>query len=252
MTALVLAEMLKLRTTRTTGWLLLATLLVEGLMVAFSIPKRGTPDALVPLDDPGLLAATLGTGLLISQVVVTVFGVMAFTQEFRYGSITSTYLIEPRRSRIMFAKLVGATLVSAVVVLATLVAVVPPSAVIIGSRGGEIAVGPQFWQVLGAGFVVLAASAAIGVAIGALIRHQITAVVGVLVWMTVVEHVVIPALPAWGRWMPGGATWSVMQQGVANGLDDALPAAVGGLVLLGYAAVLVSLAVVVTPKRDVV
>lgn len=253
MTALVHAEVLKLRTTRTTGWLVLATLLMEGLMVAFSIPKRGAQDALVPLDDPALLAETLGTGLLISQVLVTVFGVMAFTQEFRYGTITSTYLVEPRRPRIMFAKLVAATLVSAVVVVATLVVVVSPSTIVIGSRDGEVTVGSQFWQVVGAGFIVLAACAAIGVAIGAVVRHQIAAVIGVLVWMTVVEHVVIPASPALGRWLPGGATWSVLQQGTANGLDgDLLPPAVGGLVLLGYAAMATTLAVVVAPKRDVI
>ncbi len=253
MTPLVHAEVLKLRTTRSTGWLLLATLATEGLMVAFSIPKQGDEEALVPLDDPGLLAATIGTGLLISQVLVTVIGVMAFTQEYRFGTITSTYLVEPRRPRILLAKLVAAALASAVVVAATLVLVVPPSIVLIVSRDGEVTFSAQLWQVVGVGFVVLAASAAIGVALGAVVRHQIAAVVGVLVWMTALEHVVIPALPALGRWMPGGATLSVLQQGTANGLDgDLLSPAVGGIVLLGYAASAITLAVVVTPKRDVV
>lgn len=251
MTPLVHAEVLKLRTTRTTGWLLLATIATDALMVAFSIPKRGAQDAVVPLDDPGLLAGTIGTGLLISQVLVTVFGVMAFTQEFRYGTITSTYLVEPGRSRVLVAKLLTATLASAVVVAATLILVVPPSVILIRSRDGNVTFGGHFWQVVGAGFVVLAASAAIGVAVGAVVHHQIVAIVGVLVWMTVVEHTVIPALPALGRWMPGGATWSVMQQGPANGLERDLPAAVGGLVLLGYVVVAITLAVVVTPRRDV-
>lgn len=252
MTALVHAEVLKLRTTRTTGWLLLATFAIEAMMVAFSIPKRGAHDAPVPLDDPGLLAATVGTGLLISQVLVTVSGVMAFTQEFRYGTITSAYLVEPRRPRILLAKLVAAALVSTVVVVATLVLVAPPSIILVHSRDGDVTFGAQFWQVVGVGFVVLAASAAIGVAVGAIVRHQIAAVVGVLVWMTAVEHVLIPALPELGRWLPGGATLSVLQQGQANGLDgELLPAAVGGLVLLGYAAVAITLSVVVTPKRDV-
>ena len=31
-------------------------------------------------------------------------GVLAFTQEFRYGTITSTYLGEPRRPRVLVAK----------------------------------------------------------------------------------------------------------------------------------------------------
>lgn len=252
MTPLVHAEVLKLRTTRTTAWLLLATIATQALMLAFSIPKPDAPDALVPLDDPELLADVVGTGLLISQVLVAVFAVMAFSQEYRYQTISSTYLVEPRRPRILLAKLAAATLSSTVVVVATLVLVVPFGIVLIGSRDGNVTLGAQFWQVVAAGFFLLAATAAIGVAVGALVRHQIVAVVGVLVWMTVVEHVVIPALPQLGRWLPGGATLSIMQQGRSNGVDgELLPAAAGGLVLLAYAVVAVTLAAVVTPKRDV-
>ena len=252
MTPLVHAELIKLRSTRTTGWLLLATIATEALMLGFSIPKRGAQDALVTIDDPGLLAATAGTGLLISQVLVAVFGVMAFSQEHRYQTITSTYLVEPRRPRILLAKLVAATLFSAIVVVATLVLVVPFGILLIGSRDGDVTLGAQFWQVVGAGFVVLAATAAIGVAVGALVRHQIVAVVGVLVWMTVVEQVVIQELSRLGRWMPEGATMSLLQQGQASGLDgELLPLAAGGLVLLGYTVIAITLAAVVTPRLDV-
>ena len=45
-------------------------------------------------------------------------------------------------------------------------------------------------------FLVMAAYAVIGVAVGALVRNQIIAMVGVLVWMLVVEQIVIPAYPA--------------------------------------------------------
>jgi len=45
---------------------------------------------------------------------------------------------------------------------------------------------------------------------------------------------------------------SMMQQGQSSGLDgELLPPAAGGLVLLGYAVVAITLAVVVTPRRDV-
>jgi hypothetical protein len=105
---------------------------------------------------------------------------------------------------------------------------------------------------VGAGFLVLAATAAIGVAVGALVRHQIVAVVGVLVWMTVVQQIVVTELPRVGRWLPGGATLSVLQQGQATGLDgELLPPAVGGLILLGYVVVAILLAVSVTRQRDV-
>lgn len=35
------------------------------------------------------------------------------------------------------------------------------------------------------------------------VRNQITAVIGVLVWMLAVEQIVINSYPLVGRWMPG-------------------------------------------------
>ena len=102
------------------------------------------------------------------------------------------------------------------------------------------------------GFVVMAAYGVIGVAVGALVRNQIAAVVGVLVWMTAVEYTVIPAFPAVGRWMPLGATSALFQLGPSMGLDGKLlSASVAGLVLVGYTAAAVVLALLITPKRDV-
>lgn len=249
---LVLAELLKLRSTRITWWILLATLAVQGMMVAFSIPKPGEATAVVPLGDPGLLASLIGTGLLISQVLVVVLGVMAFTQEHRHGTITSTYLLEPRRARVIAAKLIASVLASAGLVVATLVVVVPPSIALVDHRGGDVTVGGQFWQVMVSGFGVFAATAAIGVAVGALVRHQIPAVVGVLVWMTAGEHILIQGWPTGGRWLLGGVTMSVMNlPGSDLGDDHLLPAAVGGLAVFVYAAVAVCLALTVTPRRDV-
>lgn len=74
----------------------------------------------------------------------------------------------------------------------------------------------------------------IGVAIGALVRNQIAAVVGVLVWMLAIEQIVIPAYPAIGRWMPGGATYALFQLGPSIRLDEKLlSASMGGLLLIG-------------------
>jgi hypothetical protein len=106
--------------------------------------------------------------------------------------------------------------------------------------------------VVASGFAVMAAYGVIGVAIGALVRNQIAAVVGVLVWMTAVEYTVLPAFPAVGRWIPLGATSALFQLGPSMGLDGKLlPATVAGLVLGGYTAAAVVLALLVTPKRDV-
>lgn len=248
MTALVHAEVLKLRT-RTAAWLLLATLGLMALTITFSV---GDTNASGSLDDPGLLAGIVGISFGVPEVWVVLLGGLAFTQEFRYGTITSTYLGEPRRTRVLVAKWLSVALASVVITIATLALSATFGIALISSRNGDVTLATQFWQMAGAALVVMAAYGVIGVAVGALVRNQIAAVVGVLVWMLAVEQTVIAAFPAIGRWIPGGATSAFLQLGSALSLDGKLLSApVGGLVLLGYTAVAVTLALLLTPRRDV-
>jgi len=250
--ALLHAELLKLRSTRMTAGLLLATLGLVALTVAVSVPAVGDENTPLSLGDPGLLADAVATGFGVPQLLMVMFGTLAFTQEFRYGTITSTYLGEPRRTRVLVAKWVSLALASVVVTIATLALAVAFGIALIRSRGGDVTVAGHFWAVVASGFVVMAAYGVIGVAVGALVRNQIAAVVGVLVWMTAVEYTIVPAFPAVGRWMPLGATSALFQLGPSMGLDGKLlPAPVAGFVLLGYTAVAVLLALLLTPRVDV-
>lgn len=90
----------------------------------------------------------------------------------------------------------------------------------------------------------------IGIAVGAVVPNQIATLVGVLIWMLAVEQMVIPRFPEVGGWMPFAAASSLMQLGSSHG-DQLLCVAMGGLVLLGSSAVTAVLALLVTPKRDV-
>ena len=103
MTAMVRAELLKLRTRAATG-LLLATLALVALTVAVNVPTADAGRAPVSLHDPGLLAGVVGIGLGVPEVFIVLLGGLAFTQEFRYGTATATYLGEPRRGRVLLAK----------------------------------------------------------------------------------------------------------------------------------------------------
>ena len=73
----------------------------------------------------------------------------------------------------------------------------------------------------------------IGVGIGALLRNQVGAIVGGLVYLFVVEPVIrpIPATSGAYKWMPGGALEALTAtfQG-----PDLLEPWQGGLLLLGY------------------
>lgn len=253
MKALLDAELLKMRSTRATALLVLATLVLAVLTVATSVPGVMEENSSISLDDPDLLAMMVGNGFGAPQVLMTLLGVLAFTQEFRYGTVTSTYLGEPRRMRVLVAKGLSLALASVVITILTLAVTLTLSIALIRSQDGNVTVAAQFWQTVAAGFVVMAAYGVAGVAIGALIPNQIAAVVGVLIWMLAIEQMAIPLLPEVGRWMPFAAASSLMQLGPSYGFfdDQLLPVPLGGLVLVGYTAAAVVLALGITPKRDV-
>lgn len=253
MKALLDAELLKMRSTRATSLLVLATLFLALLTVATTVPGVMEENAWISLDDPDLLANVVGNGFGAPMVLMTLLGVLAFTQEFRYGTITSTYLAEPRRTRALIAKGLSLALASVVITTATLAVNLTLSIALIRSQDGNVTLAAQFWQTVAAGFVVMAAYGVVGAALGALIPNQIAAIVGVLIWMLAVEQVVIPLVPEVGRWMPWGAATSVLQLGQSYGFDDVfLSVPMGGLLLVGYTAAAIALALIVTPRRDVV
>jgi ABC-2 type transport system permease protein len=250
--SLVQAELLKLRGTRMQLGLVLATLALEVLTVGVSVPKADATDAPVPLDSPALLARVVGESFGVPMVLVLLFGVLAITQEFRYGTATSTFLVEPRRSRVLFAKWLSLLVASVPLTLLCLAEAFAVGVPLIEARDGNVTIGAEFWQVLVASFGVMAFFGLVGVAIGALVRSQIAAVVGVLVWMLVVEQILNQSYPSVGKWLPAGAAFGALQLGPAlTEKGDILAAPVAGLFLLLYAVVGCALAYVVTPRRDV-
>jgi ABC-2 type transport system permease protein len=248
--ALVRAELLKLRTRSATG-LLVATLALVTLTVVVNVPAAGAVHPVVSLNDPNLLAGLVGIGFAVPEVLMVLLGGLTVTQEFRHSTATATYLGEPRRHRVLLAKWLSMALSSTLITSASLIVSVPIGSALISARGGDATLTPRLWQTIGAGFVVMAAYAVIGVAVGALVRNQIITVVGVLVWMLVVEQIVIPAYPMAGRWLPAGATDAWLQLGSAINVHGLLPAQLGGLMIITYTAAAITLAVKLTLHRDV-
>ena len=252
MSPLIRAELLKLRTTRMLPWLLLATLALVVVTVAANVSSADPADPALPLHDPALLSQVLGISFGVPQVLMTVLGALAFTQEVRYGTITPTFLVEPRRTQALVAKAVALVLAAVVIAAATLVVSAPLSMALIGTKDGNVTTGGQFWQVVAAVFVVMTLYGLIGLALGTLLRDQIVAVVATLIWLGPAEHLLIDALPKVERWPPGGATYGLLQLGPAVTTHGTLlDAPVGGILLLGYTVAAAALALTVAPRKDV-
>src|SRR5262249_20286769 len=96
-----------------------------------------------------------------------------------------------------------------------------------------------------AGGAAAALWAAAGVGIGALVRNQVGALVGLCAWMFVIESTFESFLPSVGRLLPGGAGLALA------GNSDDLSAGVAALLLVLYAAVAAAGGWRATLRRDI-
>ena len=250
MTALVRAELLKLRTVRLPLWLLLTTLALVVLGVCVTVLTAGLEGAPLQRDDPALLARSVASASS-GSVVVLVLGVLTLTQEFRFGTATPSFLVTPRRSRVLVAKLIAIAVTGLGFALVSAALAVGLSAVLLPLRDGAVTWDRTVLEVLLGVVLVMVLYGPIGIAVGALVRNQIAAVVGSLAWIFIVEQLLVALLPEVGRWTPGGASSAVLQLGdLATTRGDLLPVWGGALLLVAYAVVLSLLAARFTLRRD--
>lgn len=249
---LVRAELIRMQTVRMTSWLVAAVLGMTVVIVLGTVPTEHGPQADISLDDPRMLARCVGVSIAFTSVIALVFGILNATQELRFGMTTSVYLVTPRRSRVLLAKLVATALAGLVPAVAVLALSLALGALVINFRDGNVTWSGQLPEVVVGGLAVMMLYAVLGVAIGALVRNQIVAVVGSLVWLLLVEQLVVQSLPVIGRWTPTGAGLSVLQLGnSATTKGELLAPWLGALVFAVYAGAITGLAAVVTPRRDV-
>jgi ABC-2 type transport system permease protein len=238
-------EWLKLRTTRT-PWLLLAASLVVIVAGVAGVMAR-SPD----LGDPATVAAAMGHVGLVSLFTL-VLGVLAVAGEHRHGTATDTYLSEPRRGRVLAAKLVVTTLAGAALGVAAAVAGLAATAAWYAAEGGslDLTSAAVARTTLG-GVGWCAAFAAIGVGVGALVRNLAGAVTAALAWLALVEGVAGDLVgDDLAQWLPFRAGTALGNLPAATG-EAALGQGAAAAALVAYAVLLAALAVSTTVRRDV-
>ncbi len=226
----------------------LFTFVNAGVLIALS--GANLEGANVPeLTDPAALR-TLYASAGSSSVLVLVLGILSMTSEYRHQTITATLLATPRRGQLIGAKMVAAAGLAAIVAVACVVAVLA----CVGVGLAVVEMGPVDWSefaAISAGVVLgFAVYAVLGVGFGSLVRNQIAAITGALVWVLLVESLIVALWPGVGKWLPGGAFNGVLQVESFSGATY-LPVAAAALVLLGYGLGFAMLAVRTTLRRDI-
>lgn len=247
MIAQLRSELFKQRTTRTSLWLLLS---MAGLLAAVvllhvvSLPAGGLGGS------EGQLGV-LGMGTTFGTLFAALLGAMSITGEIRHGLIRPTLLTTPNRVRVIAAKVAAATITGAAFGVVAEVVTVGVSIAGLAARGIDIAPsGGQFAQLIAGGAVAAALWAAIGVAVGALVRSQVVALVGLAVWLLFLEQTLIGIMPSAARYAPGPSAGSLAGAILQQTSTYLLAPAVGLLVIAGYVAATTVAALVATSRRD--
>jgi len=241
---LLAAEVLKLRTTRTIGLLLLAMIGITGLAVTGAVVLAA--NANLDLESERGVRTVLHVSAS-GALFVLVLGAMISAGEFRHGTATDTFLTTPRRWRVVAAKLVtaaGAGVVFGAVAAATALAV---AAHVYAIKGFVFPLSSsEGWQILAGAIVYAASLGALGAATGSLVRNQVGVIVGWLVWLLLAENIVAGLAPDVGRWLPGAAGRGLVLD--PNG--DFLSQPVAAVVLAAYAVTIAAAAIVIERRRD--
>ena len=243
MTDQLLAELRKMRSTRTNLGLLagmVALILLTVLLVGF-VSKAAE---LAGHDHQhGLLSAGTSAALFAALI-----GVMAITSEFRHGTIRPTFVVTPRRTRVVAAKVIASLLMGILFGLAAIALSFGIGYAVLAVRDIPLALETNhvIWLFVGTP-VMTAAWAAIGVGLGAVVRNQVFAVIGLIVWAMVIDNLLVNLVPRIGGYTPGGSSAAL----VADPADYVLAAPAGALILLAYVVTLVAAGALLVARRDV-
>ena len=247
MTRLVHSELLKLRTTRTARVLLTLAAAGTAALVAIVLLLAGRPGqpALGP-DALRLLVLVPAQPLTLAALVL---GVLGMAGELRHGTATSTFLVTPKRGRVVAAKLAAAAVTGLAMAAASSAAVLAVGLPWLRAKWIDVAIADAGVAARVAGLAVaVALYAVLGTGLGALLRNQVAAVVvGLLWWSQGVERVLTGILhqPGLERWLPLGAASALTAPG-----DGTLPMWAGALVFAAYGLGLALLGSRLVARRD--
>ncbi|MEA2340288.1 MAG: type transport system permease protein [Solirubrobacteraceae bacterium] len=199
MSALLHAELLKLRTTRTFG-------AVVGTATVLSLVLVALGAILGVEKDP----RNLFTNNSITYIIV-LLGAIAMTGEWRHRTITGSVLAAPNRLRLLAAKALSYSVAGVVLSLLVTVATMAVGTLILEARGDATLGAGGLADVLWRNLAVAALLGPLGVCIGALVRNQVVTVVGLVALAAVLEPAVSQVAPDVGRFGPmAGAPGGVL------------------------------------------
>jgi ABC-2 type transport system permease protein len=248
MTALLHAELVKLRTTRTfialTGVAVLTSLVLVGLVARFTDPAEA----------PTVLTDVFSADT--SSLFILILAVVGISGEWRHRTIAGSLLAVPHRVRFLAAKTLAFAAAGLVMSLIISISIAIVGATILSLRDVPLPSIGEIAGQIGRNAAIAAMLGAFGVAIAALVRNQVVAIVGVLIACLVIEPTLLAFAFAddWARFGPFVALPSIVQ-GIPPegfGLSDTEPLSpwLSALAMLAWIGVAFAAAAALLRRRD--
>jgi hypothetical protein len=243
MIAQIRAELLKIRSTRTTIGLILGMVALI-LLVTLLTGLLSHPSGLTSKEDQRQLLSVSS----LAGVFAALAGVLLVTSEYRFGTIRPTILFNPERSHVMTAKIVAGALAGiAFGVLAEALGWAIGYA-ILNARGITVVLssGDILLLTLG-GLAGAVLWGAIGAGVGAIIHNQVGGVITLLAWGLVVDNLLFGLVPSVGRFTPTRASDALMGLRV----DHLVSPGAGAITLIAWAGALGVLGIALSVRQDI-
>jgi ABC-2 type transport system permease protein len=239
MSRLLAGELIKVRTTRTALGFGLAAVLLVLAAVLISILTSDLESVQSKVD-----AVNFGGGIAF---VLLVFGAVGSTGEFRHRTLAPAVLIAPDRLRLVIARIAAYSLTALVFAVAMAVVAFAVGLPLLAGEPGPQPTSAEYVRVVAGGVLAVVLAAAIGVSFGTLVRNQVAAVVGILVWIMILEPLLMLLIKERAsRYLLGPALGRLGEGG-----NDEIGFAGSLLVLVAWAVVLCAVGLVVDRRRDV-
>ena len=247
---LLSSELLKLRTIRTPYVLLFLSMAISAIAAAGLVGSGSLGEDTEP-------ALSLGQGASFGTLFVAVLGILIVTNEYRHGTIMTTFLAEPRRVRVLLAKLGAAGLAGLAFAVAVLVVAVAVALPWLAARDESLPLDGEALEAVGRALLVFGLTAVIGAAVGAIVQSQVGAIVGYFIWIFVVESLItvlsglvftdVGEPDPISKYLPGSALSGIVG---GEGNEFVLRGGTAALLAIGYALGLSALAAVAITRRD--
>jgi len=239
MIALTHGELIKVRTTRTALGFALTILALTLLWVLLSL-LTGDTDTMEAKREAILVAPLpLGIPLLL-------YGVVGATGEYRHRTLAPAVLIAPDRVRLTIARLIAYVLTALVIAVAIVALTLIIALPLLSSKPGPDLGGDDIQRMIFGTLIASALSMALGVGVGLLIKNQVAAVIGTLVWIMIGVQLV----QLIDEDLPNYAT-PLATVALGGSRDSDVSWSQGLIVMLAWTAVFLIAGLLVERRRDV-